>query len=483
MTALISAIEQRGDAVDRDQIVTDNLTKSEKAYYYAFVASCCVCLSPFKALAYFAPFLFIFVMAMMSTGLKSILLRWILYCGGVVAILVFYTIVYSDFVFTNALLAAITYSSIIPLLVVPAKNVSSLRLIRKLSRLSLSLFIFEGAFGILQALYGASRNGGFGADNGDYVEGTIHIGLVADRSFGNPIFVYNMVFLGLSSVIFLLLFAEKRRYAVALGFVTIILASVLHLIIYFTASVIATIFLSYFSLRKSTRETQQRIIPYLEKGLIFLMIFAGGVMLAIGDNVEQIPGFVTKISEGNIAKAEITLSALYDIPQEEPLFPYIGLGPGQFSSRASLIASGFYLKNNGLFEKSRARALTDKYMYSLLLRERDEEYVGSTTWPWYSWLSVYSEFGLVGMLAVISLFGGMIRRLLRGLRRSYEKAIIGIASVIGLFFMILSALQENYWELTHGIFLGILVIRIYYFYVTSETTASPGGSAIPVSAA
>ncbi len=356
-------------------------------------------------------------------------------------------------------------------MVIPSKELGGENLVRKISRVSLSIFVFEGIFGIIQAVYGATQNGGFGADNGDYVEGTIHLGLVADRSFGNPIFVYNMMFFGLSALLYILLFSKKNHYRIALGYLSIILASVVHLIIFFFGAICGTMFLSYLWLRNKKGDTFRKVVGFLRKGFVFLIIFSAVVIIAIGDNIAQIPYFLTKISSGDIAKAEITLYALYDIPQEEPLFPYIGLGPGQFSSRASLIASGFYLSNaeNNFMGKGTPRAITDKYMYPLLLRELDAEYVGSTTWPWYSWLSIYSEFGVVGMLVVLYIFFRLAKRLLQRLSLSYEKALIGMVALIELFFIFFSAFQENYWELTHAIFLGILSLRVYYQYVTTDS--------------
>ena len=447
------------------------LTKNQKAYYYGFIVSCLICLSPFKALAYITPFIFIFVMAVASTELKGILFRWFCLCSAIFGVIAFYFIVYSDFIVKNALLTVVTYSSFIPLVIIPSKELNSVNLVHKISRASVSIFVFEGVFGIIQAVYGATQNGGFGADNGDFVEGTIHLGLIADRSFGNPIFVYNMIFLGLSSLLYVLLFAKKKQYKIVLGYLSIILASVVHLIVFFFASICGTMLLCYLSLRNKKGETFRKIVGFLKKGVVVLVIFSAVVILAIGDNIAQIPFFLTKITSGDIAKAEITLYALFDIPQEEHLFPYIGLGPGQFSSRASLIASGFYLSNNenNFLGKEKPRVLTDKYMYSLLLRELDAEYVGSTTWPWYSLLSIYTEFGVIGLFIVLYIFFRMIKKLLQKISLSYEKAIIGMVALIELFFIFFSAFQENYWELTHAIFLGILSLRIYYHYVTKDS--------------
>src|SRR5690606_13693093 len=96
--------------------------------------------------------------------------------------------------------------------------------------------VIQAALGIVQALYGASLSGSFDIANGDYVEGTIHPWLPSGRSFSNPMFAANMAVMLLALAPYIM--KRRRRYffPFLLGSMALILASVVHVLLFLAAA-------------------------------------------------------------------------------------------------------------------------------------------------------------------------------------------------------------------------------------------------------
>jgi hypothetical protein len=143
----------------------------------------------------------------------------------------------------------------------------------------------------------------------------------------------------------------------------------------------------------------------------------------------------------------------------------VGLGPGQFSSRASLIASGLYLGGANdpqapPFLTPQATRLAADYCLSLLIAYADQgEVIGSTHQPFFSVLSVYTELGAFGLVLVGWVVVRIVRRARRRAATDPTTRYRSVLFVAGVVFVALLGLQENYWEVPQAILIGLLLLR------------------------
>lgn len=151
------------------------------------------------------------------------------------------------------------------------------------------------------------------------------------------------------------------------------------------------------------------------------------------------------------------------LPEHVPWQPLIGLGPGQYSSRASLIRSGQYLQGGRLLLPDHAHPLAERYILSEWRGFVEMSRTSSTFFPFYSWLTVYGEFGLIGLTVVMLLI--MLALSVFRRARSTEFPRLHLAMTILLLYVALLGLQDNYWELTQAILPAMLILRIGYDYL------------------
>jgi hypothetical protein len=154
------------------------------------------------------------------------------------------------------------------------------------------------------------------------------------------------------------------------------------------------------------------------------------------------------------------------MPAKFPLMPFIGLGPGQFSSRAALMGTGLYF--GGVFNshplpllpQAASGALQD-YLLDLWVEEASNKYYGSTQKAYFSWLSVYSEMGGLTIAAVVITLLLLLRRIeLRSRGNAQDLRCTAVAA--GIIFLALIGIQENYWEVPQAILVGCILLKAMY---------------------
>ena len=114
----------------------------------------------------------------------------------------------------------------------------------------------------------------------------------------------------------------------------------------------------------------------------------------------------------------LTLDVMYRLPLDVPYQPLIGIGMGQFSSWASAVLNPYYQsakivgRHADHFLFSASNGLAAKYIY--------ERFWGDQPWPLldslfghplYSWLSIYTEIGLIAILIIIWRFRFLLQSL------------------------------------------------------------------------
>jgi hypothetical protein len=423
------------------------MNQYHKAYLVAFILSLLLVWSPSNALAYLAPILAIIIFVFISRSDTTIrnLIIWFLVWGVIIS---FYILLSSDFVVHSALLSVLTYSSFLVVVAIPKRFIASLDLLDRMLKWARLIVVIEALVGITQGLYGFTRTGSFDIANGDFVEGTIHPALASELSLSNPMFAINMALL-LVAVLPDLILRRKGYVAVLLGGISLIMASVLHvLIILATAGFLSILFFRPISMRR-------RMTYLVGTSLMIAMILA---FFALRRNFSTADGFARRLLSGESYRSIAIQRAVAEMPREHPLLPLVGLGPGQFSSRAGLIGTGLYF-GGPLFPRplpfvpqGMSQAFEDNTL-DLWLKFAESKGGGSTNLPFLSWLSVYVEWGVFMLLAVFFIVLIHLVRV-RSVVRSYPQRVVAASFGTGLLFLLLLGMQENYWEVPQAILVG-----------------------------
>ncbi len=445
----------------------DLTTKSQmdyfqKTFYYLYILVVAINFSPSKLLGYFTPLIFVGGIFLIWPSEKLFRKLFIvLLLSGI--IITFYGLIFPYVVVQNACLMLITYSSFITIIVLPAGMLVSEILFHKILAFNQKLLLIEGSIGIIQAVYGFTVNKTFRGSNGDIVKGTISPTLFSfDSSIGSRIFSINMCFLCLLALVAVLRF-RYRPYPLIVAFTSILLACVVHINMFLIAAGLVTIFINF-----------AHFIKKQPKLLIILLAFTGlalSILFSLKVNMPQLTEQVTfeATSYGGFQpKIIITNEAFSVIPKEYPAMPFIGLGPGQFSSKASLIGSGHYF--GGFYNPQHIPLLTpktsapmEKLLMPLWAASADPHLVLSSSMePFYSWLSIYTEFGLVGSFIVISIVAFFLIKAKSLQRINSENLLDNFIFQIGVLFLFFLGYQETYWETPQAIFIGLILLKLLY---------------------
>jgi hypothetical protein len=200
----------------------------------------------------------------------------------------------------------------------------------------------------------------------------------------------------------------------------------------------------------------------------------------LGDNFARIIPFTTYTLELQTPRSQVVYRVMTDMPAEYPWMPLIGIGSGQFSSRAGLIGSGMYFGGPAhplplpLIEGAMSKPFRD-YVLPLWLRMAFQPQVNDSSAiykPFLSWLSVYVEWGAIGVMLLL----GMIIRLLWQLKRYTQIRALRLqafAIAAGILFIFLSGATENYWEVSQALLVGLMLLKVQYANLRYGLQTSP----------
>lgn len=449
----------------------ESIDSYQRTYFLCFVVATVICFSPLKGLAYVAPYVCLLVMITMSGAVEQMVTRTVI--GGAIALgcFILYYALYADFVPGRFFLSLITYSAIIPLLFFEPRRLNNPELLDRMLAFTKIVLVVEGSVGIIQALYGMTQTGGFDADNGDYVEGTIDLALESSRSFSNPMYAVNMTLLGIG----FFLHGAKARKSLAMFLVvlaSIVLASVVHVLIFLVLALVATLLVRRVVAGAARREMTKQPRRGIKRLAMLAVVYAFATLIA--GNLSKI-GEIIELQFGlTLPKAVITADAVLTMPRERPLMLLLGLGPGQFCSRAGVIATGEYIKDAAVFETE------DPYMFAKYLRPLLDLVLldggtagGSSVWPWYSWLTVYTELGVISCLLILLAFGAVIVSVAGSLRQPLSLPQYALPVMAGTLLIAFLGVQENYWEIPQAILPGILLLQVMYARAKYGTQSVP----------
>lgn len=426
-----------------------------KSYYWATFLAILACWSPFKVLPYAVPFILVALLVLIGEDTK-VMIRLMAWIAIWIAMILFYGLINSGFQWHNALVAFVTWAGIAVVLMIPSEKIADFWLQDRLTKLAWVLLGLEALWGIVQSIYGFMQTRSFDLANGDFVEGTIHPWLEPELAYSNVMFAINIALL----LLYLFPSVQRtssllKRIVYFLGIFAFVLASVVHAILFLMmASGIAIVLVI------GRRMKIKRLISII--GIISTAIIISAILLP--QNLRLIGPFVLQIIYGEAPKSASFSVAVWEMPKDYWYLPVFGLGPGQYASRAGLMSTGLYfggLKNprslpllpNQLTEGQ------EKYLMPLWEWHESVQYFGSTQKPYFSWLAVYTEWGLLGWFVVLAALISIVQAIKRiSPVRTLEK----LAVMTAVWFIWLLGFQENNWEVPQAWFSGILLIKVMY---------------------
>jgi hypothetical protein len=455
-------------------LIPDNYAKT---YYEMFIISLILSLSPSKSLGFTIPFIAIFWFIVRSKSGVSFK-RFVLINFGWVLILLFYNWychqIDLDFNSSNAFLSYLNYASLFFIIVFPSAILSQDFNYEKYAKLILYVILIEGCVGIMQRILAMTykRN-----SLGDVVEGTINpLSFYYGHSgFGNQFFAMNMVFL----LIFCFPFVYSKKKVWILyyltGFIALVLASVGHVFYSLLLAIIVT-YLIFEGWRLLLNIRLLVILISLVAGMLFTLAkMDPGVFNASQRQLEM-------FTSGETPKANAVEVVFTDLVKQYPTTHLVGIGPGQYSSRAGIIASGTYDKLSDFFTSLPfldvgMSVLFRKYVLKtwMYVQTNIDAFGYSTMYrPFFSLLSVYVEFGgLTFMLLLLTIFYQI--HLLKVKYQRTERSpgskavrLIALSCSTAILFLFIIGLYENYYETAQGIFTGLLLILIMRALVRSN---------------
>lgn len=454
-----------------------NRNQYSKPYFEGFALCLVIIWSPFKLLAYLAPFIFITWFVLRSNSGRT-LLR----CIGVIGLfglaLLFYKGLYflfnEKFILQNAFLSFLTYGSFIIFLVIP-KGIYNYALYERYFGWIRFFLILESAVGIAQLGIFIILNGlSFDFATGDVVQGTLNpLSFInPGGNFNNQIYAYNLLFLLIAYAPYAI---HKRKdfMICVVALFTVFFAAVWHLLLAFLAAIAVVSVLFY---RQTRKISTKRIVVLV---IIFLVLSLAAIFQP--KNFSLISHYYNKITSLESPKSKTIEKSLLELPKDYPFVYLTGLGPGQYASRAGLIGTGKYF---GDFDnpkqlpllKPKSHKAFDEYVFPAW-REvaTNTEAFGNSTMsrPFLSVLSFLIEFGFLAFSILFFLFVAILWKLRKKKMVFAEenlrlKEFVAFSSALGIVYLVLTGLFENYWEVAHAIFIGVLLIKYSFSYLNNK---------------
>jgi hypothetical protein len=370
-----------------------------------------------------------------------------------------------DYLIQNSLLAVITYGSFFFLFVSPTSIIFSEEFYRKIIKPVRFVIVFESLIGIAQFIIAIGVRGLAGS-TGDVVQGTHYLlsfWETSDMGMGNQIFTINMSLLLLIYLPYVLTY--RRGYLILIiGIASLLLALVSHVVM----PIILSCAIVYFAFRKNM------IGKLKAKQLFFGAVLTIVIAILYNLQVGLVEHYIDKFLKVESPKAIVTINSIKSIPLEYPSSLVLGLGPGQFSSRAALIGTGHYI--GGLATPRALPFMTpaktpafEKYIFPQYTEYLTNPTYGYSTMsrPFHSMLSLFIEFGLIIFFVLLVTILFVVVRLrkyyLFNLKNNNPlEANVAFAIAVSILTLVFISFFENYLEVPQAIFPGLLLIKVFY---------------------
>ena len=450
------------------------IKKKQKRFIYLYISILLICFSPFKMLGALAPYIFLFgILFYVQCQPKTHIVKYMLFVLIYFTVGLIYKMIYQNFSLINYSFYLITSSSFL-ILFYNYKIIVTKELIIKLTKVTSIIILIESSLGIIQATIAYFITGSFDRSAGDHVTGTLELDLFKNDGSGS-----NQMFSILISTSLLFLFIGKIKWTIhwkfilLISIISLILASVMHSLIFLFLAIISTILISNIFNIKNLFNSKTWVKNFQLAGIIVTFGVLISVVLPTNfNNIKFYANQIINFDQTSVSpKIVATYLSVFELSGDEPLQPYIGIGLGQYSSRASLIRSGQYLTNSSFIPAYSAFYL-EKYILPLISNYIDQFGSGSTYFPFYGWMSLYGEAGFLGILIIIVLLYKVARKII--LCRSIIFPNMHYGLLVLLIYIALLGFQDNYWEWSQAIFPAVLILRLGWLYLLNERQKTYG---------
>jgi hypothetical protein len=442
------------------------MQQNDRFFFEGFLLAIILTFLPFKAIAFTIPFIFFLLLLVRSkSGLLIKKFTFLVLISGAVLSGYFVIYLFEDhtFIVSNGILSFISYSSFLILFLIPKNIISEKYNYEFYVKVLLPFMLVEGLYGISQRTISFFK----GINHGDLVEGTINplSAFVGSTSgFGNQFFTINLIFL----LIFCFPYVYKEKkgmFSYGTAFLAVILASVGHA---FYSLILAVILVLVYYEGKSVLVRPKRLMIMVAIPALMVIAIATFDEKVYNDSARQANLFFS----GDTPKSKAIEIVFQKVSKEYSFMHSIGLGPGQYSSRAGLIASGHYGPLSEFFLKLPFfnLGMTEAFRENVLhywLDYQDNSGYGNSTMnrPFLSLLSLYSEFGaftLTALMVLVAYYIHQSKKMYRKAKKMKEQTNMLLCYVFStsLLFLIFIGLYENYYEAPQGVFIGTLLIFI-----------------------
>ncbi|HEU5292712.1 MAG TPA: hypothetical protein VFU05_18815 [Cyclobacteriaceae bacterium] len=339
-----------------------------------------------------------------------------------------------------------------------------------MASITIKILFFEAILGFLQVLYRVifiSRN--FDGGTGDSAMGTVNLSFgIGDGLASNVYFAIGLSALGVLAIASRLF--ENRKvttWSFLMIMFTWILASVMHSIFLMMAAIFITSGILVFLMPKNKLSFFKKQLNAIRSIMGIFIVVTIFLLLILPSNLTLIQSYYEKTFDPEkmrSTKSIATLATVRELSEDKVYQPFIGLGPGQYTSRASLILSGEYI-TSGIpdFLHSVSPDL-DRYILPLWRGYKSDTFqAGSTYFPFYSWLSVYGEWGLLGFVILGLFLTRHILKMISNVNQVNFYLIIGVLIII--FYIFLLGVQDNYWEWGQFILPILIYAKTLYYLI------------------
>jgi hypothetical protein len=408
--------------------------------------------SPIKILAFAAPLLVIaYVVFFFHSGLIP-LMKVLLFILAITGIIAFYNSYYTYFYVQNSILFLLNLAFLFLVFGIRSDRFASIFNKDEIGKISFFWLLLESSVGFVQAMYTFAKRRSFDTSLGDTVEGTIDLAFKGSPGIETQAFFVNILFL--IFMVWKYYHGHYKYLLMAFGAFTIILSSVIHMFIFLIVSFFAAYVLIYgFGL----------FIKYYKTTLLFSGILLIVILVAVNlqsGNFGRLQARVEAFSRLENPKSIFWKRVINDVPKQTPSARYIGFGPGQISSRAALCASGLYSNSNIPFIEEVMHPVMERYMLDIWLFIQSLSWDPGSSWfPYNSWVSLYAEFGLLGVGVLLFFLGRLLVTIKWNSAQEVNRNEY-LFQAAGILFIFLIGFQDNYWEMPQVVFFGIFALKI-----------------------
>lgn len=431
------------------------LNPFESIFYVLFLLSLIVVWSPFKFAAYLAPIVFhgLLILAMAKVSNVTVIARFTILTSLWAVATVVYIALYPDFVAQNSIISFFTLSSFFPLLTIPTSWLRGETLYLRVVKALTVMVVVQSIIGMMQFIYGMVRLGGLARAVGDHVEGTIDLHPAPYAGAATSIYIVNM---GLCLIALGILLADGHRRAripIILGTLSFVLTDRVHVIAIMGAALAVG-----FVLCRPQLGRRGQGVPLVAIACTVVIVILTSIISyqRVGDTSMKLE----KTFAGKNEKYELFRTVLFTLPDHYPLVQVVGLGPGQFCSRASAISAGYLGTIPPPFKFTSSTPFT---MHGLWLWKQHygSRYRGSVERPSSSWFSIISEFGFPFFFLICGSVAYVILRILRTMRTVTDRRK-AFAIISGILFLFGIGAADFYWEICQSVFVGALTLKLLY---------------------